>query len=223
MLALLTSCGRPDLLSRTVKSFYRGNTKHYIAKLIIHEDSKEFKHVCQANSELHNLFNGDDRKYSVHHTDGVGQHKSIDQFLFYAPDSRYDKYYMHLEEDWEFLPNDHFIRASIAIMEKHPEVIKVLARKNSPHPCIHDHTICLSGIDIDYGFIKDWTNPFDGRLWHGFSWNPGVTRLDLLRKFYPLPAYEQDVDKAIMVAGYKVVELSTPVYDHIGFGRSTHN
>lgn len=72
----------------------------------------------------------------------------------------------------------------------------------------------------NFGYIQPWTN--NGITWHGFSWNPGVTRLDLLKQFVPFGKHEQDVAKAIYDAGYKVVRLENGVCHHIGGGRSTH-
>jgi hypothetical protein len=143
---------------------------------------------------------------------GIGQHKSIQFFLYGLT----DKYYLHLEDDWLFDNSYDWISESVKIMEADPSIIKVLCRNGSPHPCTHD---LVSESGLAYGIIEPWEN--DGIIWHGFSWNPGVTRLDLLKQFVPFGEREQNVAEAIHAAGYKVAELSIPIYTHIGEGRST--
>lgn len=222
MLTLLTSCGRSDLLHTTIISLLEGQRSD-LPYIIVHEDADgELRH----SSEMHTM-NDAKTRITMHRTCGIGQHASIDQFLKYTPE---DKYYLHCEDDWKFDNSYNWIKYSMNIMEADPTVIKVLARKGSPHPCIHSESIgqvfntstSLFIPDLKYGYIEPWTNPEDNKTWHGFSWNPGVTRLDLLKKFSPLLSFEQDVAKKIYEAGYKVVELSVPVYEHIGEGRSTH-
>lgn len=183
MLALLTSCGRFDLLTKTLESLYNNQASDIF--VIIHEDGKS--------------------RY--------GQHASIDKFL----KSNNVKYYLHLEDDWEFNNTYNWIADSIKIMESDPEIIKVLCRQDSPHPCTHDKSLD----NIKYGYLKPWKSN-DDIIWHGFSWNPGVTRLDLLKQFLPFKKWEQDVAKQIYDAGYKTVELAKPIYKHIGDDRSTH-
>ncbi len=205
MHALLTSCDRPDLLAKTMRSLA---SICYDKKIMIEiaEDGKNYKE-----------YNGTYWYTLPMH--GIGQHAVIEKMITIFYDHlKNEKYYLHLEDDWVFKNDYDWIAESVAIMEKDPMVIKVLARFESPHPCEHTEPIREG---LSYGYLNPWYSP-DGILWHGFSWNPGVTRLDLLKKFLPLPRYEQDLAKQIYMDGYKVVELSIPVYTHIGDGRSTH-
>lgn len=207
MKGLLTSCGRLDLLEQTTDSLqYQLEFKGL--DVIIHEDSREAMKNHRWQEGGPSMFKG----IKMIFTAGIGQHASIERFLR----DNEGKFYLHLEDDWEFDNSYNWIKASLDIMNHDPSIIKVLAREGSPHPCEHDH---LYG-DIRYGYIHPWIN--NGVNWHGFSWNPGVTRLDLLKKFVPFPKWEQDLAKDIYSAGYKVAELGTPVYRHIGEGRSTH-
>jgi hypothetical protein len=198
MLSLLTSCGRFDLLQHTVDSLLKNQQVNLF--IDIHEDSNT---INFQNKDLPNI--------NVVFTGGRGQHASIERFLNRYPDQ---KHYLHLEDDWEFNNDYNWIERSLEIMKQDPSVIKVLCRENSPHPCKHD-------VNLGYGYIHPWQAP-DGTVWHGFSWNPGVTRLDLLKQFIPFPKWEQELAANIFNAGYKVVELIKPVYKHIGDGRSTH-
>lgn len=209
MKALLTSCGRPDLLEQTLFSLgYAQRFKDL--RIIVHED--------------HPTINLEQGYYGCEfiQTNSIGQHGSIEKFLTEQPS---EKYYLHLEDDWKFFNNYDWIKASIDLMEKDPTIIKVLARYESPHPCNHDHKFLSNQGKTEsekFGYIHPWTGN-DNITWHGFSWNPGVTRMDLLKQFLPLPKWEQDLAKNIHDAGYRVVELKRSVYKHIGDGRSTHD
>lgn len=202
MFALLTSCARPDLLIKTVDSLLHNQQEQVL--LLINEDSK---------AKL-KWFDSD--FITTDFTGGIGQHKSIEKFLNFAARL---KYYLHLEDDWHFHNSYNWIAESVRIMEEDPSIIKVLCRIGSPHPCDHNK----GGIENAnrFGYLQPWTGD-DGITWNGFSWNPGVTRVDLLRQFMPFPKYEQELAEKIYNAGYKVAELIPGVYTHIGDGRSTH-
>lgn len=199
MLALLTSCGREDLLKETIYSFRKNLINPEFIDLIIHEDHQ------QGSAHFENTVI----------TGGLGQHKSIEKFIM---DHKEEKCYLHLEDDWTFDNQYNWIVASLKIMMEDPSIIKVLARKDSPHPCNYKYMVNGQ----PYGILEPWQNT-DSIWWCGFSWNPGITRLDLLKKFIPFPRWEQDLGLAIHDAGYKVAVLKNPVYEHIGDGRSTHS
>ncbi len=184
MIAFVTSCGRYDLLTKTLESFGK-NMPHKIFT-IIHEDGLSKK----------------------------GQHQSIIDFLEHSPDV---KYYVHLEEDWQFENTYDWISESIKIMDSCEDIIKVICRKDSPHPVDFDGNVL-------FGIMQPWRDN-DGRLWHGFGWNPGVTRLDYLKRFTNTlknSKWEQDISEAIYLSGYRTALLKDGVCTHIGDGRSTH-
>jgi GT2 family glycosyltransferase len=212
--AVMTSCGRYDLLRRTIKSL--DNLEQKLNIIIFDDvDNDEIEHSTDA---FFSTVASKKHLISMIHPVGVfrkGQHAAL-EFLI-SQVTLDTKYVLFLEDDWEFNNSYDWISESIQIMEADPQIIKVLARYNSPHPCIHSH---MSPSGHAYGTLAPWVGN-DGILWHGFSWNPGVTRIDLLRNFVPFPKWEQELSENIYKAGYKVAEIS-PVYTHIGDGRSTH-
>jgi len=194
MEALITACGRPDLLHQTISSLYE--KQEYKFLLTIHEDWLT----------------------------KIGQHSSIQTFLHKI--TLPEKYYLHCEDDWLFENSYDWIYESIKIMEADPKVIKVLCNSDSPHPC--DYNKFTADISRDnvatykraFGYLEPWENK--GIFWGGFSWNPGVTRVDLLKKFMPFPRWEQELAAEIHGVGYKVARLKDGVCTHIGQNRSTH-
>lgn len=212
MKVFITSCNRFDLLQRTVKSLV-DKQQYAISEIVIHEDG--------VGGNVPRMYHGN-IPLTVKYTNGIGQHKSIEKFL----NENKDKYYIHCEDDWEFDNYYDWIEDSVSVMEDVKDVIKVLCRKDSVHPCVHDkHCYPHKPFNYDikiihYGELKKWRTTCD---WYGFSWNCGVTRADLLKQFMPFGKYEQDVVFDVFKAGYKTVELEKKVYKHIGENRSTHN
>lgn len=214
MIVFITSCGRPDLLEQTLNTFMLNNPLKKI-DLIIHEDSTDIAlaSACAMVAQRTNF-----NSLQFHCTNGLGQHASIEKFLREAPD---EKYFIHLEDDWEFDNSYDWISASIAIMEERPEIIKVLCRKDSVHPCEHNKITFEDGtIPHQWDYLQSWKNK--GIVWRGFSWNPGVTRLDYLKKFAPFPQWEQNVAEEIWKKEFMTAELKRKIYTHIGQNRSTH-
>lgn len=200
MKTLITSCNRRDLLEQTIESLFK-NQKVEL-NITLHEDHPNMISLAGSGIIL---------------TGGIGQHASIEKYL----NGITDKYYLHCEDDWLFKNHYDWITESKCIMEEDDLVIKVMARNNSPHPCKFNIGLVDENRDlISYGEIHPWTGD-DGICWHGFSWNPGITRADILKRFMPFPKFEQELAERIFKAGYKVAALANPVYTHIGEGRST--
>jgi GT2 family glycosyltransferase len=207
MKALLTSFNRPDLLMQTLNSLLQDQP--YPLGIQVYEDSPTIDYSPESLQDAFGI-----ACVSVKKTGGIGQHQSITRFL----EQNEGKHYLHLEDDWEFNNTYDWITASLSLMDQDESVIKVLARADSPHPCVHNYSLQSDRTRM-FGYLDPWLN--DGILWHGFSWNAGVTRMDYLKRFMPFPKFEQDLAERIWKAGYKVAELKDKVYTHIGGGRST--
>jgi len=206
MLTLLTSYNRHDLLKQTIESLPNEPS----LDIKIFEDSMKLIALNKIDSKHRGV---------AHYSVNEGQHKSIEKF--FTQYSYGEKYYLHLEDDWTFENTYNWIEISKAIMEHDPMVIKVLASFDTPHPCNHNQILDHNNEKTTFGYLEKWDGN-DGIEWNGFSWNPGVTRMDILRKFMPFPKYEQDLAKQIKEAGYYTVELKFKIYKHIGYERSTH-
>ena len=194
MLALLTSFKRHDLLKLTVNSLFE-NQQHKI-DLTVNEDSSQ---VVSLGEHI-----------KVTNTPNIGQYRVIEKFV----NENKAKYYLHLEDDWLFNNSYDWIGKSIEILKNNPDVIKVICRADAVHPCEFNAD--------GWGVLHPWNDPWKGHLWHGFGWNPGVTRLDYLKKIGPFSKTEQQTSKRIHELGYKTVLLENGVCSHIGFNRSTH-
>jgi Glycosyl transferase family 2 len=158
--AVVTSCGRQDLLERTLQSFFRFNT-FPIGSVIVVEDGPD-----AVNAPLFPRYRD---RHVVWLSTGqrVGQIVAID-FAYSLVDS---EYIFHLEDDWEFYGGG-FIEKSMALLRALPRSLQVYLR--SPDDLngqpLRPPTQSATGLiyrQAEFGYIN---------LWHGFSFNPGLRR-----------------------------------------------
>lgn len=226
---VLTSCGRMDLLEKTLDSFFKYND-YPIERYIITEDSADpeiFKQCEQLNQ----------RKYGgklefIFNYEKLGQALSIDKAYSMVETD----YIFHCEEDWEFYRSG-FIEDSIKVLETQPKVIQTWIRPKNDKILnkIENNIFTLPGNVkvrrvLPTSFIVKGANE-DGsdmviKDYMGFSWNPGVKRL---KDWQELPngysgfVREHLVDQYYRDNGFMVVSLSTNDNEghvrHIGWGR----
>ena len=90
---VMTSCNRPDLLSKTLSSFMVKNT-FSLDKFIIIDDSGKIN----CNEDVINRFRDKLKITSIYNKVNIGQIQSIDKAYSYVK----TKYVFHCEEDWLF-------------------------------------------------------------------------------------------------------------------------
>lgn len=230
---VLTSCGRLDLLEKTLDSFFKYNT-YPIEKYIITEDSadpKVFEECKRLNKEKY-----DGKLEFVFNHKKLGQSKSIDK-AYSMVDA---EYIFHCEEDWEFYRSG-FIEDSIKVLKTQPKVIQAWIRPKNDRILnkIENKIFNLPlGVSVrrvlPVSFIVKGANE-DGadmiiKDYMGFSWNPGVKRL---KDWQDLPngysGFEREhlVDQYYRDNGFMVVSLSTTddegYVKHIGWGKRVEN
>jgi len=146
---VLTACGRPDLLKRTLETFLQFNI-YPIEEWIISEDSG----VSGVNDELK-------ARYPtftwIEATERRGQIKSIDEAYARVK----TPYIFHMEDDWEtYAPGA--IEASLEILKTTPMVSAVMCREHDPR---------VYEMSDEPPYLKSWGG------WGYFSMNPGLRRL----------------------------------------------
>ena len=227
---VMTACGRPDLMEKTLDSFFKFNT-YPIERYIITEDSMDpevFKECERLNA----------KKYAnklefVFNNPKLGQSKSID-LAYSMIDS---EYVFHCEEDWEFY-DDEFIEQSLSILKADPQVLQAWIRPktdrilNDIKPDIYE----IAGVKVRDVLPKSFMVKGAGsnggdlivRDYMGFSWNPGLKRMSdykLLKNGYSGISAEHMIDAFYRSHknGYKVVSISESddqgFVRHIGWNR----
>jgi hypothetical protein len=166
---VITSCGRFELLEKTIISFFKYNT-YPIVECIIVEDSGTIdnldylKEIIPVPATI------------IINEKNIGQIASIDV----AYNKIKTPYIFHCEDDWEFY-RSYFIEESFKILNNDPTVITVWLRNHADtmgHPIENTPMFHEAGhyfyLEIDY----------KGK-WHGFTLNPGLRRMSDINKLTP--------------------------------------
>lgn len=209
---IFTSCGRFDLLSRTIFSFIKTNT-YPIDKVIIIDNSVRVDAYDIISSIVKDIPN----VQIIINDENIGQVGSIDKAYSLVE----TKYIFHCEDDWEF-HRTGFIEKSIDILETDPNIANVNIRdrfdgsKGSNHPIEDEHRSI--GNNTYYLYTLNHLG-----VWHGFSWNPGLRRLSDYNSIKPYKQYnnEEGVGLEMKNLGFRSACLEESYCKHIGEGSIT--
>ena len=226
---VLTSCGRMDLLEKTLDSFFKYNT-YPIDRYLIIEDSTNtdvFERCKSLNIEKYN-----NKLEFIFNHEKLGQSASIDK----AYSNVETEYIFHCEDDWEFYQGG-FIEDSIKVLKTQPKVIQSWIRPKSDGILNKIQNkinslplgVCVRIVEPTSFIVKNAN--IDGSDivvtdFMGFSWNPGVKRLkdwEELPNGYAGFEREHLVDQYYRSRGFMVVSLSKNDEEgyvkHIGWNR----
>lgn len=168
---VVTSCGRFNLLERTLNSFFKYNT-YPIKECIIVEDSGTIsdEYIVKLISLIPVPC-----KFVIN-KQNLGQLKSID--LAYAKVTT--DYIFHCEDDWEFYKSG-FIEESFKILEHDTSVIMVWLRS---YDDTNRHPIENIRRDMPNNHYYYMSLNYK-KQWHGFSLNPGLRRTYDVMRLHP--------------------------------------
>lgn len=203
--AVLTSCGRLDLLEQTVTSLSKDFWNKIPVKILT-EDS--------ANDEIFKELEAQNKNgYLVGWTilpnkKKLGQSASIDKAYSLVK----TKYVFHLEDDWKFY-DDSFIDRSLPILEKYDDIVQVTFRGNSPHPT--DGNLYEQDTKSEFGLLIPGYNG-----WPGFTYNPNIFKFYAYDMIKPISGkQEKEVGLMFNSLNLRTARLSKSSVDHIGEGR----
>jgi hypothetical protein len=161
--AVVTSCGRHDLLKHALDSFFSFNT-YPTAQTLVVEDGPEIP------AAFRRQYVGRSIEWLATGT-RVGQIAAIDHAY-----SRIETdYIFHLEDDWEFY-RPGFIERSLVLLRRDPSCLVVWIRSTRDtvgHPV--ERATCRTDGVVWRRMVLDYD--MNGVLWHGFTFNPGLRRL----------------------------------------------
>lgn len=214
----LTSCGRWDLLEKTISSLVSYWDGKPPAAFFIHDDSgeqnqtlmKELDRFLMRHWQIMADWTFSNRK---------GQPHAIDMtyMLVQTP------YIFHCEDDWEFY-NSGFIADSRSVLEIEPKCASVWIR----HPNDRNQHTVLPGVKLTKKGVRyqQMATRHKGN-WHGMTWNPGLRRLSdylAMGKFSDMCEWrnndhaiaEMQFNKKYYEAGYVGMSLCRGFVKHIG-------
>ena len=204
---VVTSCGRFDLLRRTLESLDKFNTAP-IRAVFITEDS-ESDEVLNCIPEHWHPWS----KTFVNRPK-LGQLKSID--LAYAQVET--PWVFHCEDDWEFY-RPGFIEESMRLLEADPQALQVWLRSYAHDLKVHSPYVFLSERK-QFDGIPYYQLGSSKADWQGFSLNPGLRRK---ADYLPLAPYaqfsgEKDLSRLYAEQGRYALILENDAVLHTGFG-----
>ena len=206
----VTSCGRFDLLARTLASLLP-RLDGPLSRIVIAEDSGD-----RGVHDVVKSFNGERTKIDVLVNDPpLGQIGSIDR-LYAAID---DEWIFHCEDDWEFY-SEGFIEPSFALLKEFDHIAMVGLRDLADFipNYFHPPAIASCGIRHRVG------NPEVAGPFAALSFNPGLRRMRDYRIVGPyadfgVAANEVRIARCYLELGYGIAYLAEPAVRHLGDGR----
>jgi hypothetical protein len=224
---VLTSANRLDLLQKTLESFRQYNT-YPITQGILIEDSGiqgnvDFAHDL-VDFPLKIIYNPDLGSKRKHKVGMLGLLESVDKAYSYVT----TEFIFHMEDDWLFYQSG-FIERSIDILDTDPALLQVWLRAHNdghsrgPGPFRTGQNQSYYWMALDY------------LTWHGFSFNPGLKRLQdyqdiggsymaatmpITKDAFP---GEHDISTLYYNLGYKaaITDVKDGFVSHLGWNRST--
>jgi hypothetical protein len=212
---VLTSCGRVDLLQKTIESFEKFNS-YPIKRGIITEDSCDeevYKQVRDLFGDRYEIWANEEKK---------GQIKSIVD----AYETIDTPYIFHCEDDWEFI-RPGFVEESMVILQHDPNIIQAwLENRDSANAATNSVELFtfMDQTDID-GACYNKMKVADGWEWGYFSFRPGLKRKRDYDKIggYARFTNEVDISCTYRDLGYYCVILSEPASIDLGSDRRVHD
>lgn len=204
---VVTSCGRLDLLKRTLESFDRFNTAPIREVFITEDAGDEGVHaVIPAHWK--------DRTTAFVNRPKLGQLASIDLAYGHVK----TPYVFHCEDDWEFY-RPAFVEDSRTILELRPDILQVWLRNYVYDLSVHSPYIHLGQRDV-IGGVPCYPLISDKAEWQSFSLNPGLRRLKEYELCAPFAGFGGEKALSLRYAQLNLtaVTLEGDAVLHTGFG-----
>jgi hypothetical protein len=202
----ITSCGRPSLLEKTLRSFVTYNT-YPITEVILCEDSGVHGCVDFAKTIL---------PYSTmiyYNEQRIGQMKTIEKYSKFIK----TEYVFHLEDDYEFFDSG-FIELSFKILESDKNISQVLLEdEQHGYPKVDiNNPLCYKVMTNQPWEIN--SNYGDGPM-SCFSWRPSLKRIEIQKTRMPYEPWDDEytIQLALNKMGYYSVVTKNVCNGRPGF------
>ena len=208
---VITTCGRLDLLDRTLESFFNV-CKYPFTEFIMSDDSEDDSVYTELVNKWGNKFK------IVQNKPKLGLSRSIDRLY----DIVQTEYIFHCEEDWFFDSNTNLIEDSLSILQEHEFVHQVHVRHIYDTPHKPEEQLYSTLNFTNFKKLPLWQN-----VWTGYSWNPGLRRKSDHNTMFPngVSEFGDEVEcsKHSISFNYLAVVLEHTSCFHIGYNRHTSN
>ena len=200
----ITSCGRPDLLKKTLESFLKFNT-YPIKEAVIVEDSGILNSIDFVH-ELCTLF----PCTVIYNEKRLGQMASMELGVKHIK----TPYTFHCEDDWIFYEYG-FIEESMDILKSNDKISMVFIRSYAEY--IYRYNMQITQTNHGYNILHQYNKSL-------YSFNPGLRKTSIYFEKYPYTDTKEDegtLQEFYRTKGYiSVVTKNHNGYvDHSGWGR----
>ncbi len=202
---VLTSCGRLDLLERTIKSLPLFFWHRLPYKILVDDSGDQEVHKELTKQKESGYLVGWDL---ILHDKNLGQGHAID----HAYEKVDTEFIFHMEDDWEFIEYE-FIRRGLIILDENKDLVQVTIRRSTtPHKW---HEKSYNEGDLEYNILISGYNG-----WPGYSYNPSIVRKSCYDQIKPI-GDKNERDLGLMYNKLGLLSAVTKVDSvrHIGDGR----
>lgn len=204
---VVTSCGRFDLLEKTLASFDIFNTAP-VREVFITEDSgdKAVEQCIPKHWKEHTTF--------FINVPRLGQLRSIDLAYSHVTTA----FVFHCEDDWAFY-RPGFVEESQALLDADPQALQVWLRSFAHDLQVHSPYVYLGKRQIVAG-IPSYRVGSSKEDWQGFSFNPGLRRMVDYQRHAPYAGHagEKELSRVYAKEQRYALILENDAVMHTGFG-----
>jgi hypothetical protein len=203
---VLTSCGRFDLLEETLSSFFAQNTAPIARYLLIEDSGDESVRKVAARFPFHIEV--------IVSRPSLGQIASIDKA--YATVTT--PYVFHCEDDWRFF-RAGFVEESLSLLKHDPSISVVCCRRLAQN--IFSQQVCDLPVNTIGGVDHRKADPWLDRVWHGYTFNPGLRRMSDYRMLGSFKRWGDESDASLFFKRKRMVVayLAAPACETTGAKR----
>ena len=198
---VITSCGRFDLLERTLQSL-QPHLEGPLTSLVVVEDSgqAEVRDVVRSVAPDAEVLINEQR---------LGQLASIDR----AYSTIRTPLVFHCEDDWLFT-HGGFLEDSATLLEAFPHLSLISLRSRTEVNKRVQNSPRLSHQRVKYFQADPALHP----EYFGYSFNPGLRRMSDYRRIGPFSSFkgEREISYCFKKLGYTMAYLEQPCVTHIG-------
>ena len=210
MTFVLTSCGRTDLLDKTLESFFIHNTFKFDELFLVEDsvDENVYSHVKRKWGKKLNVICNSEKK---------GQIQSIvDTYkLVKTP------YIFHCEDDWVY-KRGNFVEESLKILASDKKIIQVWleSKESASRLDVFSYGELIKTSRQKIGFRKVYCK--DGWEWGYFSFRPGVKRMSDYNLIGGYESFKNELDIGVKYKdhGFYTVIIEHPAIEDIGLDRT---
>ena len=212
----ITACKRTNLLRRTIKSMTRNWCDFcMVDKIICIDDGTEKNELDGLTDEFPWI------EFIVKDEKKRGHRDSMNLIRDIVIESG-AKYWIHMEDDWEFIRSDNYISRGVEYLRKYSDIGVKQVLFNKGYTEIITDIVWNCGTRLEEGLLLHKHDAADSPCgyWPHYSFRPGITCVDVLKNLGDFNTtntfFELDYANKYINLGYKTAYFDKISCIHIG-------